>query len=372
MSKLFFGAFALLILSSFACTSWVIAPDYSETGTFIVHKNRDWGGGKEIDVRLYFSQIDDGKYKVLAFSPYMLFNEKGLGIIDTDVPDSIDGPHDPALNIGAVFNLVAHNCASVQEALELLENLVKEGKKPKRDHYTLCDGKETAVVELTSGHITWRKITNGFSVHTNHYIFPEMAYLMKGTSIEGRIKSGTRLLIAQNFLVKTRNEKGKIELRDTLALSRLQDNEKYPDMCPFRNSTVCAADYIPSSENPALLGTLLICPGPTRYTPAIPVPLAVTTIPAVLENGEYGKLAYRLKRELPEAEGAISKFNELEQRFWTEYVANMKDAKTLLDKGDRQGFLDTVQKLLDKQVEQAYSLMNNILKEATPQTDAAQ
>ena len=178
MSKLFFGAFALLILSSFACTSWVIAPDYSETGTFVVHKNRDWGKGNEIDVKLYFSEIDGGKYKVLAFSPYMLFNEKGLGIIDTDVLDSVDGPHNPELNIGAVFNLVAHNCATVQEALENLEQLVKEGKKPKRDHYTLCDGKETAVVELTSGHIAWRKITNGFSVHTNHSLVQAVPWLL--------------------------------------------------------------------------------------------------------------------------------------------------------------------------------------------------
>ena len=372
MLKLFFNTFVLLAVSVYACTSWVIAPDSSETGTFIVHKNRDWGGGKEIDVRLYISEIEGGKYKVLAFSPYMLFNEKGLGIIDTDVPNTVDGPSNPTLNIGAVFNLVAHNCASVQEALETLEKLVKDGMKPKRDHYTICDGKETAVVELTSGHIAWRKIANGFSVHTNHYIFPEVAYLVKSTALDGRIKSGTRLLITQDFLARTRNEKGRLGLRDTLTLARFQDNEKYPDTCPFRNSTVCAADYIAPPENAGLLGTLLICPGPTRFAPAIPVPLAVTTIPAVLENGEFGKLAYRLKRERPDDDAIIPKFNELEQRFWEDYSANLKEAKSLLDSGDQQGFRQKLQSLLDRQVAQAFALMNELLKDAENHSAAAE
>jgi hypothetical protein len=265
-----------------------------------------------------------------------------------------------------MFNLIAHNCANVQEALEVLESLVKDGKKPKRDHFTLCDGKEAAVVEMTSGHIAWRKITNGFSVHTNHYIFPEIAYLMKGTSLEGRIKSGTRLLITQNYLVKTRNEKGRIWLCDSLALSRLQDNENYPDTCPFRNSTVCAADYIAHPDNPGLLSTLLICPGPTRYTPAIPVPIAITKISAVLENGEFGKLAYRLKREMPDNDKVMARFNELEQHFLEEYKTAFKEAKNVLDDGDRQAFIERLQKLLESQVERAYTLMNEILKEAQP------
>ena len=374
MFRIIVGAFALLVVSAFACTSWVIAPDSSETGTYIMHKNRDWGGGKEIEVKLYFSTVEGGKYKVLAFSPYMLFNEKGLGIIDTSVPATTDGPHNPQLNIGAVFNLLAHNCATVQEAIEMLEKLIRDGKKPKHNHMTLCDGKEVAVVELTPGHISYEKIENGISVHTNHYLFQEIAYLMNGTSLEGRIKSGTRLLITQDYLVKTRNEKGKISLIDTLALARMRDNEKYPDMCPFRNSTVCASDYIASAENPGLLSTLLICPGPTRYTPAIPVPIAIAKIPMILENGEYGKLAYQLKRALTDKDDAavIAKFNELEQRFLTDYWANFKEAKACLDAGDKQKFLDTVQALLDKQVAEAFALMKDVLKDMAPPVEVKQ
>ncbi|MBP5641232.1 MAG: hypothetical protein J6X55_17275 [Victivallales bacterium] len=374
MSRLFVGVFALFAITAFACTSWVIAPDSSETGTYVVHKNRDWGKGKEIEVKLYFSQIKSAKYKVLAFSPYMLFNEKGLGIIDTSVPITVDGPHNPQLTIGAVFNMVAHNCATVQEAIDMLEKLVNEGQKPKHNHFTMCDGKEVAVIEMTPGHIAYRKISNGLSVHTNHYIFPEIAYWMKETSLEGRIKSGTRFLIAQDYLVRMRNEKGKIDFRDTLALSRMRDNQKYPDMCPFRDSTVCAADYIASPENPGLLSTLLICPGPTRYAPAIPVPITIAKIPEILENGAFGKLAYQLKRAFTDKDDAevIVKFNELEQRFLTEYWANFKEAKVCLDGGDKQKFLDTVQALLDKQVEEAFTLMQDVLKSVTPPPKAEQ
>ncbi len=364
MVRIIVGTVALLVVSALACTSWVIAPDSSETGTYIIHKNRDWGGGKEIDVKLYFSTVEGGKYKVLAFSPYMLFNEKGLGIIDTSVPETTDGPHNPELNIGAVFNLLAHNCATVQEAVDMLMKLIQDDRKPKRNHFTLCDGKEVAVVELTPKHMSYETVEYGLSVHTNHYLHQNIAYLMKGTSLEGRIKSGTRLLITQDYLVKTRNEKGKISLKDTLALSRMRDNEKYPDMCPFRNSTVCASDYIASPENPGLLSTLLICPGPTRYVPAIPVPIAVTKIPAVLENGDFGKLVYRLKRAFADKDDAevLAKINELEQRLLTEYWTNFKAAKACLDGDDKQKFLDMLQTLFDKQVAEAYSLMQDVLK----------
>ena len=57
-----------------ACTAWVTAPDVSANGKLFIHKTRDWGAGKEIPVTLRHETAPDGKYKALAFSPYMLFN----------------------------------------------------------------------------------------------------------------------------------------------------------------------------------------------------------------------------------------------------------------------------------------------------------
>ena len=97
-----------------ACTVWVLAPDSNETGTFLLHKTRDWGDGKEISVNLFFSKCPESKYRVLAFSPYMLFNEKGLGMVDTAAPLTTDETPDmKCINIGTTMNRIVHNCANV-------------------------------------------------------------------------------------------------------------------------------------------------------------------------------------------------------------------------------------------------------------------
>ena len=187
---------AIVSVSAFACTSWIITPEASETGTYIMHKTRDWGGGKEVDVKLYFSKFEEqSKYKVLAFSPYMLFNEKGLGMIDTYVPGTTDGPHNKDLTIGRLMKLVVHNCATVDEAIAMMEGFVKDGMRPISEHYSLCDGKVAAMVEIAPQHIAYKKITNGLSVHTNHHIFPEIACLIKDTSLDAGVptKGGTTL-----------------------------------------------------------------------------------------------------------------------------------------------------------------------------------
>ena len=151
-----------------------------------------------------------------------------------------------------------------------------------------------------------------------------------------------------------------------MALARYSDNEKYPQMCPFRNSSVCSADYIPDSEYPGLLGTIRICPGPPRYTVAIPVPLGIPKIPEVLEKGDFGRLSYEIKRNLPDDENALAKFQEMEQRFWKEYLENTAKARELLKQNDQEAFQNQIQTLFDKQVEEAFALLKSLLPPAQP------
>ncbi len=349
-----------------ACTVWVLAPDSNETGAFVLHKTRDWGDGKEISVNLFFSRYPESKYKVLAFSPYMLFNEKGLGMVDTSAPRTTDETPDmKCINIGTTMNRVVHNCANVKEALAMLEGFTKDGTNPKHDNYMLCDPNDAVIIELSPKHLAYRRIANGFAVHTNHHIYQEMFHLSAG-KLEGVAKSGTRLQITQDFLAKAFQEKGKITLDDSMALARYSDNEKYPQMCPFRNSSVCSADYIPDREYPGLLGTIRICPGPPRYTVAIPVPIGIPHIPKVLENGDFGRLSYEIKRNLPDDENALAKFQEMEQRFWKEYLENTAKARELLKQNDQEAFQNQIQTLFDKQVEEAFALLKSLLPPAQP------
>ena len=350
---------ACLTLS--ACTVWVLAPDSNETGKYVLHKTRDWGDGKEVAVTLKSVTSPDGKYKVLAFSPYMLFNEKGLGMVDTSAPITMDDeiPGLQSINIGTTMNRVAFNCATVQEALAMLEGFTQDGTNPKHDNYMLCDPNEAVIIEMAPKHMAYRKVSKGFAAHTNHYIYPEILFLSKG-KLESKIKSATRLLVTQEYLAKHLQEQGVIKLENTLALSRLQDNENFPNMCPFRNSTVCAADYIPDAEYPGILGTIRICPGPPKFTVAIPVPLGLSNVPECLENGDFGKLAYNLKRSVSEPDTILPQFQEMEQRFWKDYLENLAKAKNLLLQNDQEASIALLQSILDKQVAEAYKLMQSL------------
>ena len=345
------------------CTVWILAPDSNETGHYVMHKTRDWGNGEEIPVNLFFSRYPQGKYKVLAFSPYMLFNEKGLGMVDTSAPITTDDAPDlKCLKIGTTMNRVVHNCANVQEALEMLDGFTKDGvTNPRHENYMLCDAHDAVIVELSPRHIACHNIANGFAVHTNHHIYQEMLHLSQG-KLEGIIKSATRMVITQDALAKSFQEHGKITLEDTLALSRYQDKENYPDTCPFRDSSVCALDYIPDGDYPGLLGTLRICPGPPRYTIAIPVSMGIINIPAVLRNGDFGKRSYEIKRKYLDDDTILVKFQEMEQRFWKNYLYTIDQAKEHLAQNQPESFRTMVQSLLDKQVAEAYALLETLLK----------
>ncbi len=350
-----------------ACTVWILAPDSNETGQFVLHKTRDWGDGKEIPVTLLKPEFPDGKYKVLAFSPYMLFNEKGLGMVDTSTPMTTDEtPGLEIINIGNTMNRVIHSCANVKEGLAMLEAFTKDGTNPKHDNYMLCDPNEAVIVELSPKHIAYRKVTQGFAVHTNHHIFSESFAISKG-KLESNIKSATRMLITQDALARSLQEKGKITMEDTMALSRFRDDEKYPGICPFRNSTVCAADYIPDSDYPGLLGTIRICPGPPRYTIAIPVPIGINRIPEVLESGNFGKRSYEIKCNLPDDENALAQFQQMEQHFWSEYLEQHAEAKKLLGNNEKDKAMEMLQALFDKQVAEAYNLLKQLLDGKKPE-----
>lgn len=364
MKKIIAEIVVAVSMELMACTAWVTAPDVSAGGKLFIHKTRDWGEGKEVPVALQYTTTPGGKYRVLAFSPYMLFNEKGLGMIDLALPKTKDYPQDEntVQNIGTTMQKVSFFCATVQEALEKLTSMTQDGSNPKTDTYILCDTKEAIIVEISPKHIASQIIRRGVAVHTNHFIFPEMAYLSKGT-VEGAIKSATRLYVTTGQLTGKINEHDKISIADSVAVARFHD-EKYPNMCPFRNSTVCASDYIPDAEYPDVLGTVNIIPGPPCYAVAIPIPMGIKTIPAVLENGDFGKLAYKLKRSEIEEMSVQEKFLPLEEKFRQEYEVTLDTARKLLQENKREEALDLLQKLTDKQVTEAYGLMQDILEQS--------
>ncbi|NMA20525.1 MAG: hypothetical protein GX927_08090 [Lentisphaerae bacterium] len=365
MKKLITIIVAAIMIELMACTVWVTAPDVSANGKLFIHKTRDWGKGKEIPVTLRHATMPSGgKYRTLEFSPYMFFNEKGLAIVNTLLPKTADYPTDGSKlhNIGPTMRKVIFSCATVQEALEMLTKMTQDGSNPNASTYVLCDTREAAIAEVSPKHISHRIISRGVAAHSNHFSSPEMAYLSKDTT-DKVIKSATRLHVTTGLLIDKMKDDGKISIADSVDVSRYHDDEKYPDMCPFRNSTVCASDYVPDAEYPDVLGTLHIVPGPTCYAVAIPIPMGIKKIPEVLENGSLGKLAYQLKRSKIDGKTLKEKFFPLEENFRKEYEATSDTARKLLRDNQREDALELLQKLADKQVAEAYALMQDILEQ---------
>ena len=344
MLKMIVCALLSAIMAVNACTVWIIAPDSSTTGQFIIHKTRDRVNWRKMQTKLrWYPDKTEGKYRLLEFGDWMYMNEKGLFIFNTNIPKAKDAV-EKMESISVTMRNVASQCADIDSAIALLKSYVNGERKTRHTFYIVSDHTGAVMVEISATRIACRKIENGFAVHSNHFFFPEMAYL-NNAPVEKTLPSATRLEVSRDAIGSRLAEKGRLSEMDSLEISRLS-LEKYHNMCPFRDSTVCCADYLPDSEYPGVLGTLLITPGPSRYAPAMSVPISIGAIPEVLENGELGRLSYEVKEKLPKDEASLEKFRALETQLRREYLECQETARKLL----REGKNDEAGKLLDENV----------------------
>ena len=365
---------ATVLLSVFAavnaCTVWIIAPDSSSTGGFIIHKTRDRSIWKKLLTRMRWLPKEEGKMRLLEFGDYMYMNENGLFIFNTNIPKTRDAVKDME-KILTIMRDVVSVCPDIDSAEKMLREYVSNGKNPWHSFYIISDHTGAVMVEISPTNIATRRIDKGFAIHSNHFIFPEMAYL--NNCAEGAaVPSATRLEVTRNEMGRMLSEKGKLSEMDSLEISRFAP-AKYPNMCPFRDSTVCGADYIPDSEFPSLLGTLLVTPGPPRYAPAMSVPICIGNIPEPLENGELGKLSYEVKEKFPKDEAVLEKFRELEKRMRSEYVQCHNKARNLLHDNKLEEAKKVLEENVTSQVKAIHELYMEILpKKAEQEMEAAE
>jgi len=365
MMRFIAGIILSAIMAANACTVWVIAPDISASGQFIIHKTRDRGIWRQLKTKLrWYPEPLAGKYRLLEFGDWMYMNEKGLFIFNTNIPKARDAVKNME-SIAVTMRNVASQCANIDEAIEKLKSYVNsKDHVVKHTFYIISDHTGAIMVEISTTNIGYRRIEHGYAVHTNHFYFPEMAYLYNGKLA---IPSATRLEITKNELCTRLEAKGKLSEMDSLEISRfVMPENKYPAMSPFRPSTVCCADYLPDSEFPEILGTLLITPGPSYYAPAMSVPICIGKIPAPLEDGTLGTLSYEVKEKLPNDEATLNKFRELETQLRKEYVECQESARKLL----KENKVAEAKKMLDENVaKQAEAVLQMFHKVIPPAKD---
>ena len=113
------------------CTSWIIAPDASSTGTYIVQKNRDYRRQNLLSLRLYRSA--PGRYKVISVSDLWTtgsgaaMNEKGLMIVQNDPASREPHPRKISTSSVTVMRYVAEHCATLDEAVATIKEFYAKG-----------------------------------------------------------------------------------------------------------------------------------------------------------------------------------------------------------------------------------------------------
>ena len=107
------------------CTSWVVTPEFSSTGTCILQKTRDYLNQNLLSIRIFRSA--PGRYKIITVNDLWhsgagaAMNEKGLMIVQND-PASRE-LHQRKVNTGSltVIRYIAEHCSTLEEAAETLK-----------------------------------------------------------------------------------------------------------------------------------------------------------------------------------------------------------------------------------------------------------
>jgi len=347
-------------------------PDSNELGKILLHKNRDFGKGRELPVVMKITEAEQGKYRCIDICEYMFFNEKGFAVMNNAMPKTADAAGNECRGNSKNMRRLAESCATVSEAIALIQTIQSECYIHS-SNYLMTDGKETVMVEVTAKHFAVRKCEKGIMVHTNHFVSPELEPHLGGKKAPG--KSVRRQRLTEEQMAEAVKKEGTLRMADNLRISRYHDDAGFPDQAPFRNSTVCAADYIVDADYPLVLNTIWVQPGPTCCTLALAVPLCCQKMPEALSSGELGRLSYQVKALGGPDHAHRAELSAAELQFWKEYQECLDSSRKLLKAGKGTEAAAQLQALLDRQSAQALALMKGVvekLRKEHPQPAEAQ
>ena len=338
------------------CTSWMVAPDASVTGAFMVQKTRDYTGQNLLSIRLFRSM--PGRYKIITVGDLWssgagaVMNEKGLMIVQNDGPGW--EPCTRKVNTGCVFLLryLAERCANVAEAEAELRRLYAAGIIRSADLYIIGDLNRGFVIETTARSVASAPVDFGFEVRANTFQLPGMSSRSKDfRKQEVYLNGENRRFAAGEFLGGRLREKGLLSPLDLMACSRLRDPEmekkNWRQVC--MKNTIASTLMVPDRSYPDVLSAVFISLGPTRSTVYLPVPMGVTEFPEELANGDMGLLAFAVREKYGLDHSRLPQYNALEKELMDEFFAARDQARILLRQSKREEARKLLTELFRKQ-----------------------
>ena len=347
------------------CTSWIIAPDASSTGTYIVQKNRDYMGQNNLTFRLFKSA--PGRFKIAVVGDLWssgagaAMNEKGLMIVQND--GTSRWKHPDKVNIGSTFILryIAEHCANIQEASAVLKKFHTAGFVRSASLYLLADLNSGMILEGTASHHAAADVNFAFEVRANNYLLPGMR-LVSTRNRKSFISGSHRRYTASDFLNRTLTEKGEISPADLTKLSRLRipeaEKEKFRQICC--KYTLASTMFIPDRMFPAYLSATFVALGPTRHTVFLPIPMGISAVPESLSNGLWGKKALALAGKLPLDHNRLPEFEKIENKFMEEFISVREKARLLLLERKNSEAVKLLDELFRRQYKEAGDFLDKI------------
>lgn len=344
------------------CTSWIIMPDVSSTGSCIVQKNRDYRGQNLLTFRLF--RAAPGRYKVAVVGDLWntgagaVMNEKGLMIVQNDGTGRYYNPR--KVNVGCTFVLryVAEHCADLQEAGAMLKKLHDSGILRSPSIYLLADPDQAMIFEGSAKRYASAPVTFGFEVRANNYLLPGMKMVCMRNK-QNFLNGSSRRYDASEFLRTTLVEKGKIFPADLMKLARLRDPQQ--EKAGFRQvcmkNTLASIMFVPDRMFPQYLSVTFVALGPTRHAVFLPVPMGISAVPESLTNGSWGTRALALAAKLPLDHDQLPEFEKLEGKFISEFFEVREQARRKLLAGDRTAAIKLLDDLFRKQYRAAQEFL---------------
>ncbi len=351
------------------CTSWIIAPDVSATGTCIVQKNRDYSGQNLLSARLF--RAYPGKYKVITVNDLWssgagaVMNERGLMIVQNDGNSAVGSAYyNRSTHIGSIFTLryVAEHCANLDEAVAMMKKMHRMGLVRSLSLYLLADLDRGMIFEATPRYFACGEVNFSFEVRANNYLLPGMRNIIKQKR-DAFLNGANRRYAASEFLRNVIAEKGKVAPFDLMRLARFREPEieeklKFRSVCV--NASLSSIMFVPDRQFPDYLSVTFVALGPQRHTVFLPIPMGLTAIPESLANGDWGMRALDLKTKLPLDHDHIPEFEKVETRFIDEYFAVREQARKLILNGKRQEAAALLDNVFRKQYKEAQKFMDMI------------
>jgi len=364
-------AFCAAAASVHACTSWVIHPDVSQSGMMIVQKIRDhYHCRLDADMRVAPNGWRWMRIGLNQHASAFSMNEKGV-VMTTNDGDRTDVRHPrngkrAGYWSGQMIRSVITGCSTAAEGVDFILHIARNGLTAGSNGiYFIADPNRAFMINLAFGYAEVKELTGGMVVITNAWHLPGGEEISTKTlsSIRGdRAREANTRASLQQARVG-----GKYTIRGCIDTSRRAwRRDNVTTYFPFRYSPTSKVSSLSSvcfeidKEFPAYLSCGYTALGPQQHTIFLPIPMALKQMPDKMRSGEWGRMAFDLRRAFGTDHRYIADFRNLEDKFLQEFNAERSRARRLLKDGQTAEAVKILNECFARQFAEADALLTRI------------